>query len=105
MPTSGFSQDLLAEIFGQQPELALLGQIGRSGLGKRDQRLLRGRTSDFLNRFQQQVGSQLLGGNLNTQSPEDFFGGLNLRNELFNLSPQQRGVNQSQFSPRTRFFF
>ena len=103
--TTPFNQDLISEIFGERPELAFLGHLGESGLGRNQQRVLRGQASNFLGRFQQATGQQLARGNLPTLMPEDFFKNLNFQNEFFRLTPQQRGQQSSRFGPRTSFQF
>lgn len=103
--TTPFNRQVISDIFGQQPELAFLGFLEQQGLRPQQNQLLRSRASDFLNRFQQAVGSQLAGGQLPTLTPQQFFGGLDFRNELAQLTPQERGIQSSRFAPRTRFFF
>jgi len=105
MTTTPFQKDLISEIFGERPELALLGNIGQSGLGQSQQRFLRGNPSEFLGRLQQKIGQQLVQGGLPTLTPESFFGGLNFRDELSKFSPVDRGLGTSQFAPRTQFRF
>src|SRR3990167_6937348 len=105
MTTPNFQQDLISEIFGQKPELAFLGYLGQAGLGQGQERFLRGRASDFLDRLQQAVGQQLVQGGLTTITPEQFFGGLNYKQELGQFTPEQRGMGTSRFAPPTRFLF
>ena len=101
----GFREQFISDIFDQQPELAYLGTIGSKNLPESMVRHFRSRTSDFMNRFQQAMGQQLLGGNIPSISPQDFFGGLNFQQEFRNLSPQQRGFGTSRLVPRTQFYF
>ena len=100
-----FNRELIAELFGQQPSLAFLGHLGQSGLGQGEQQFLRGRAGDFLQRLQQALGGQMVQGMLPTINPDEFFGGMDFRNELNRFTPQQRGRSMSQFAPRTRFQF
>ena len=107
--TNDFQRDLIAEIFGDRPELAFQGSLGRAGaqgqLGAGQERFLRGRASDFLSRLQSQYGQQMLAGGLPTLTPEKFFGDIDFRNELYRFSPEQRGMGTSQFAPFTQFRF
>lgn len=107
MTMPGFlnQDDLISEIFGQRPELAFLGRVGQSGLDQNAQELFRGRTSDFMRRFQQALGQQLTAGQLPTLRPEEFFGGLDLQQEQFRFSPEQRGLSTRGLVGPTRFFF
>ncbi len=102
---NSFNQDLISEIFGQDPELSFLGRLSQSGLRPNQQKSLRGQLPEFLSRLRQSAGSSLVGGNIPTLLNDDFFKNINFRDELFKLSPQQRGQSQSRFSPRTRFGF
>ena len=102
---STFQQDLISDIFGERPELAFLGNLGQRNLPRSMEDFFRGQTSNFLRQFQQQVGQQLVGGNLPTLTPQDFFGGLDFQQEFRNFSPAQRGLGTNRFSPQTRFFF
>lgn len=103
--TTAFNRDLIQEIFGERPELAFLGNLARQGLPFSQEQFLRGRASDFLSRFQQSMGQQLLNGAIPTQGPEQFFGNINFQSELDRFSPQERGLSPGRFAPRTRFFF
>ena len=103
--STSFNQDLRRQIFGEQPELAFLGHLSRAGLNQQDEQFLRGRAGDFLQRLQQAMGRELVQGGLPTLQPDQFFEGLDFRNELSRFSPEQRGRSMSQFAPRTRFQF
>ena len=103
--TPNFQQQLMQEIFGERPELAFLGHLTRSGLEPGQQKFLRGRASDFLQQLQSGVGRQLVQGGMPTLMPQDFFGGMDFKDELFRYSPRERGMTQGQFAPRTRFQF
>lgn len=103
--TTPFNKDLINEIFRQDPGLSFLGRLSQSGLRPNQQKALRGQLPDFLRRLRQSTGRQLVQGNIPTLLPDDFFGNLNFQDELFKLSPQQRGQGQSRFAPRTRFQF
>ena len=100
-----FTDDLISEIFGQRPELALFGNIAKSGLRPNEQKFLStgSRASGFLERLQESVGSQLVGGGLPTVTPQNFFGNLNFQEELFKFSPRTRGVGKGALAPQTRF--
>lgn len=100
-----FQQDLISEIFGQRPELAYLGNLGRQNLPRSMEDFFRGQTSNFLRQYQQAQGQQLVGGQIPNMTPEDFFGGLNFQQEFRNFSPMARGLGTRRFSPQTRFFF
>ncbi len=102
---NSFNQDLISEIFGQDPELSFLGRLSQSGLRPNQQRTLRGQLPTFLSRLRQSAGRSLVQGNIPTLLNDDFFKNLNFRDELFKLSPGQRGQNRSRFAPRTRFQF
>lgn len=101
---NNFNQDLINEIFGQQPELAFLGYLGRSGLDQNDQRFMRGQAGNFLQQLQQTVGQQMAQGGLPTMTPQSYFSGMDWGKELYKYSPQQRGMDTSRFSPMTRWF-
>jgi hypothetical protein len=103
--TTSFNKDLLSEIFGERPELAFLGNLGQAGLGKGPEKFLRGKASDFLQRLHQAVGQQMVGGNLPTLTPEDFFGKMNFQQELGQYSPEQRGMETRQYNPFTNFLY
>ena len=103
--TTPFNQDLINEIFGQQPELSFLGHLSQSGLGQNQQKALRGQLPEFLARLRQSAGQQLVQGNIPTLLNDDFFKDLNFRDELFRLSPDQRGQSRGQFGAGTRFGF
>ena len=100
-----FQRDLRSQIFGEQPELAFLAFLSRAGLDQPQEQFLRGRAGDFLQRMRQGMGRELLQGGMPTMGPEQFFEGLDFRNELNRFTPEQRGRNMSQFAPRTRFQF
>ena len=104
-PAPTVQQELINSIFGERPELAFLGALKQQNLPQGLSNFFRGRTSDFLNRFQQSLGSELFQGNLPTQTAQDFFGGFNFRNEALKFSPARRGMGTNQFAPRTRFNF
>ena len=103
-PNTPFNRDLINEIFGQQPELAFLGYLGRSGLDQNDQEFMRTKAGDFLQRLQQSVGTQMARGGLPTMTPQSFFSGLDWGNELYKYSPQERGQDNSRYAPTTRWF-
>ena len=107
MTTFNFQQDLISEIFGERPELAFLGNLGQRNLPRSMEDFFRGQTSNFLQQFQQQVGQQLVGGNLPTLTPQDFFGPSNLdfQQRFRDFSPLQRGLGTNQSAPRPRFLF
>ena len=109
-PSFGYNfPDFSREVFGQNPELAFLGRLGQAGGGRQMQDYFRRRTGDFLSRFQQQLSRQLLEADPNTfnpsqlSTPEDFFGGINFRNEFLSQAPTQRGFFSGQFAPHTRW--
>lgn len=103
MTTPSFNQDIISEIFGEQPKLSFLGYLGNAKLPKSMEEFFRSRASDFLEQYQQAVGQQLASGKLPTLTPESYFGGLNFRNEALKFSPETRGMGTSQFFGRTRF--
>jgi len=106
--TPGFlnNDDLIREIFGADPELAFLEQVGGQGLSQNMQEFFRGQTGNFLRQFNQNLAQQLGQGRLpGINAGRNFFGGLNLREEFGKFSPQQRGLGISRFNPQTRFFF
>lgn len=100
-----FLNDLRSEIFGEQPELAFLGNLGqqRQNLPRNMEDFFRSRTSDFLQRFKQAQGTQLAQGNLPTLTAQDFFGGLDFRNEALRFSPEDRGLGTRGFVGPLRF--
>ncbi len=100
-----FREEFISDIFGQKPELAYLGTMGRQNMPESMERYFRANTSDWVQRFKQRMGQQLLDRNLNIIEPEEFFGGLNFEQEFRNLSPQQRGFGTSRLAPRTQFDF
>lgn len=105
MTTPDFQRDLMAEIFGERPELAFRGYLGQAGLAQSQERFLSGKASEFLGRLQQAVGQQMIQGGLPTLTPEGFFGGMDWQNELYKYGRGERGMRTSQFAPRTQFLF
>lgn len=105
MAQHDFNQDLINEIFGDRPELAFLGHLGQAGLSNNLEDFFRRRTSSFLNRFQQASGEQLVGGNVPTLTPEDFFGNINFQQEAGRFSPESLGQGTGRFRPPTSFNF
>ena len=103
MAEHDFTKDLIAEIFGERPELAFLGHLGKSGLSDNLEAFFRRRTSGFLQRFQQAAGQQLVGGSIPTQTAEDFFGGINFQQEAGKFSPETLGLGTSRFRPSQSF--
>lgn len=103
--TTPFNRDIISEIFGHQPELAFLGFLGESQAPQSMQQFFRGRVGDFLGRYQQAVGQQLVQGRLPSLRPEQFFGGLNFQNEFSKFSPQQRGFFPGRLTGSARFLF
>lgn len=70
------------------------------------QQFFRGRVGDFLGRFQQGLGQQLVRGQLPTSdSAEKFFRGLNFQNEFSQFSPQERGFFPGRLTGSARFLF
>ena len=108
MTTPGFldRDRLISDIFGEDPELAFLEQVGGQGLSQNMQQFFRGQTSNFLSQFQQNLAQQLGQGILpGVNAGRNFFGGLNLQQEAGKFSPQQRGLGTGRFNPQTAFFF
>ena len=101
-----FQQNLISQIFDQDPELAFLEQVGGQNLPRNLQRFFRGQTNNFLQQFQQSLAQQLSQGTIpGVNAGRDFFGGLDLQQEASKFSPSARGLGANQFNPRHRFFF
>lgn len=105
---------LRRDMFNRDPQLAFLASLGQAGGGKGMQDYFRSRAGDFLTRFQQHISQQLLdaGPEFRMNDPknglthaEDYFQGLNFREEYLRNSPQQRGEFSGQSAPRTRFLY
>lgn len=105
--TTPFQDDLINEIFTDRHDLAFLGALDQQQdrLPQGGAEFFRRRGGDFLDRFQQTLGGQLMGGTLPSLSPQEFFGGLDFQREFFKFSPESRGMSTSRFNPTTRFFF
>ncbi len=102
-PSEDFINNVIGNIFGERPQLAFLGNLAQSGLRPQTQKFFRGQAGDFLNRFQQAIGQQLVQGQLPSLTPQEFFGNIDFGREQFNFTPRQRGVARGSFAPRTRF--
>lgn len=105
MMTSPFQQDIISEIFGERPELAFLGFLDQAKMPRNMQQFFRGRVGDFLGRYQQALGGQLVQGQLPNLTPQRFFGGLNFQNEFTDFSPQERGFFPGRLTGNVRFLF
>ena len=114
MTTPGFPfdwNDITKDVFSQNPEMAFLGRLSQQGGGPALQNFFRARQGDFLSRFRQHVSRQLLEMDPNHPDPnaftppEDFFGGINFRDEYLKSAPTQRGMFSSQFAPRAKWIF
>ncbi len=102
-PSGDFINDVIGNIFGERPQLAFLGNLAQSGLRPQTQKFFRGQAGEFLNRFQQAIGQELVQGKLPSLTPQEFFGNIDFGREQFNFTPRQRGVARGSFAPRTRF--
>lgn len=104
MTTPNLIQDIIEEIYGERPELALFGRLGQSNLGRNQREFLRSQAPRFLQQYQQRIANQLSQGQLPNLSPSEFFNNdFDPLQEYYRLPPQQRGLGISQFAPRTRF--
>ena len=99
------TQEIIDEIFGEQPGLSFLAHLGKSGVGDNLQDFFRSRTGLFENRFRQAVGQRLLGGDTTALTPNDFFGGINFQQEAGKFSPETLGLGTSRFRPGQSFDF
>ena len=59
--------------------------------------------SQIQDKYLGQLGQQIMGGGVPTLKFSDFLGNYNWGQNYANLTPSQRGVNQSQFNPLTRW--
>ena len=105
MTIPSFNQDLIDEIFGEEPKLSFLGNLEQQGLSNNLEDFFRSRTNRFLDEFTQTAANQLMQGNLTTISPKDFFGGNFFRNALGRFSPETKGLGTGRFSPIAQYRF
>lgn len=99
----GFGEDFRKTFFADNPDLAFQTRLTQAGLPRHLTQFFRGRTSDFLKRFEGQLGSELERFGTTNLNPLDFFNSIDFNREFLRLSPQERGTNTSQFNPVTRF--
>jgi hypothetical protein len=99
--------DFFREALEEDPTLAFFGALGLSPFAQSPgrRRVLAGQETNIFNQFLSQIGGDLFGGQLPTQSFPDFLQQPDFfRQQFFGLSPQQRGQGGiSQFAPTTQF--
>jgi hypothetical protein len=97
--------DIIADILGEQPGLALQGNASQMGRGRNFERFFEQNQARLLRQFETAVGGQLAQGQLPTLTAQSFFNPQFLLESYFGTSPQDRGQGTSQFAPRTAFRF
>ncbi len=103
MTTPPFGQDFRKTFFADNPDLAFQTRLTQAGLPRHLTDFFRSRTSDFLKRFEGQLGSQLDQFGNTDLNPLDFFNQIDLNREFLMFSPQERGVDTRRFNPVKRF--
>lgn len=97
-----FNRNFRDTFFRDNPDLAFQTRLTQAGLPQGLTNFFRGRTSDFLRRFEGELGSRLDQFGTTDLNPLDFFNNINFQQEFLRLSPQERGTNQ-RANPITRF--
>lgn len=85
--------------------LAFNTTLENADLTRNQTSVLRSRTNEFLDRYNAALGNQVQQGQSPNTNPIDFFGGLNVRDEVLKLPPASRGVFSNTFAPNTRHLF
>lgn len=109
MTTPNNLQDWGRDFFLQEPEFGYLGALGQKNMPKNMADFFRGNAGRFLQRYNEALSQQVVGGQLPTLNPFDFFSGASgqftFENEFAKEAPTQRGFFSGRFAPNTRFLF
>lgn len=109
-PTSNnsgsFMDELIADIFGESPELAFLGHLKEKNLSGSLENFFINNTNTFLDQFKARQAQQLAQGGLPTLEPGKFFKDFDFRQAAGKFSPQRRGLGTGNLiGSRTNFGF
>lgn len=103
---STFQSDLIAEIFGEAPELAFLGHLKQKNLPKSLEKFFIENTNTFLDQFKAKQAQQLAQGGIPSSGAGSFFEDFDFQEAAAGFSPQRRGLGTSAFvGARTKFGF
>jgi len=101
--SGGFDENFRQQFFKDNPDLAFQTSLNRAGLPRHLAQFFRGKSGDFLKRFEGALGRELDEFGTTNLNPLDFFNDLNFNREFLRFAPGERGQNPLRFNPVTRF--